>query len=117
VSAVRHIVMWNMIDATSAARFKAQLDSCRRLVPGIVEWEVGIRQPGLDASVDVVLVSTFASRAALEEYQHHPHHKAVAATIGPWRRTREVLDYDIATARAAAERVPAAGEDPSGVAQ
>jgi quinol monooxygenase YgiN len=111
MSAIRHIVMWNLVDATSAARFKAQLDTCRRLVPGIVEWEVGIRQPGLDASVDVVLVSTFADRAALDAYQNHPHHKAVSALIGPWRRTREVLDYDITAARAAAERVTAAGED------
>ena len=111
MSAIRHIVMWNMLDATSAARFKAQLDSCRQLVPGILEWEVGIRQPGLDASVDVVLVSTFADRAALDAYQSHPHHKAVSALIGPWRRTREVLDYDVAAARAAADRVPAAGDN------
>ncbi|MCU0773635.1 MAG: Dabb family protein [Ideonella sp.] len=110
MSAIRHIVMWTLADATSAVRFKAQLDSCRRLVPGIVEWEVGIRQPGLDASVDVVLVSTFDSREALEAYQNHPHHKAVAALIGPWRRTRDVLDYDIDAARSAAAAVPPAGE-------
>ena len=31
--------------------------------------------------------------AALDAYQQHPHHKAVAAQLGPLRDTRSVLDY------------------------
>lgn len=112
MGALRHVVMWTLHDSVDAARFKATLDTCRHLVPGIEEFEVGIRQAGLDASCDVVLVSTFADRAALDAYQAHPHHQQVSARLGPLRSVRMVLDYDIAAARASAARVPAFGADP-----
>jgi quinol monooxygenase YgiN len=114
MGALRHVVMWTLHDSVNAVRFKAQLDGCRHLVPGMLEFEVGIRQAGLDASCDVVLVSTFADAAALEAYMQHPHHQAVAAVLGPLRSVRMVLDYDIDTARQAAARTPpAAGSDPA----
>ena len=103
MGALRHVVMWTLHDPADAGRFKATLDTCRGLVPGMLEFEVGIRQPGLDASCDVVLVSTFADMAALEAYQSHPQHQTVSAALGPLRSRRTVLDYDIATARAGAE--------------
>jgi quinol monooxygenase YgiN len=90
---IRHIVMWKLKDAADAPRFKELLDSCRALVPGMHEFEVGIRKDGLEANVDVVLVSTFADSASLDAYQNHPHHKAVSAQLGPLRDTRSVLDY------------------------
>lgn len=106
MGALRHVVMWTLRDPADAGRFKAILDTCSGLVPGMLEFEVGIRQPGLDASCDVVLVSTFASTAALEAYQVHPRHQAVAAELGPLRIQRMVLDYDIAAAQAAAASNP-----------
>ena len=90
---IRHIVMWKLKNAADAPRFKELLDSCRALVPGMHEFEVGIRKDGLEANVDVVLVSTFADSASLDAYQNHPHHKAVSAQLGPLRDTRSVLDY------------------------
>ncbi len=90
---LRHIVMWKLRNAADAPRFKALLDSCRSLVPGMHEFDVGIRRDDLEANVDVVLVSSFADAAALDAYQQHPHHKAVAAQLGPLRDTRGVLDY------------------------
>lgn len=109
MGALRHVVMWTLHDSVNAARFKAHLDGCRQLVPGILEFEVGIRQAGLDASCDVVLVSTFADRAALEAYLQHPHHQAVVAVLFPLRSVRMVLDYDVDTARQAAARIPPGG--------
>jgi len=92
---IRHIVMWTLRDAADAPRFKALLDSCKGLVPGMIEFEVGIRSEGLEANADVVLVSTFADVTALDAYQRHPHHKAVGAQLGPMRDTRHVVDYTI----------------------
>ncbi len=92
---IRHIVMWTLRDAADAPRFKALLDSCKGLVPGMIEFEVGIRGEGLEANADVVLVSSFADVTALDAYQVHPHHKAVSAQLGPLRDTRHVLDYNI----------------------
>ena len=62
---IRHIVMWTLRDAADAPRFKALLDSCKGLVPGMIEFEVGIRGEGLEANADVVLVSSFADVTAL----------------------------------------------------
>jgi len=90
---LRHIVMWKLKNADDAPRFKQLLDSCKSLVPGMHEFDVGMRRDDLEANVDVVLVSSFADPAALDAYLQHPHHKAVAAQLGPLRDTRSVLDY------------------------
>lgn len=90
---IRHIVIWGLHKAEDAPRFKELLDSCKAVVPGIEEFEVGIRTEGLEANADVVLVSTFKDAATLAAYQAHPHHQAVLKQLGPLRETRHVVDY------------------------
>lgn len=97
---IRHIVIWSLHQPADAPRFKALLDSCRAIVPGIVEFDVGIRTEGLEANADVVLVSTFESQAVLDAYQVHPHHKEVLGQLGPLRSARHVVDYFVDKARA-----------------
>jgi len=91
---LRHVVMWTLRNPADAPRFKLLLDSCKGLVPGMLQFEVGVRTEGREANVDVMLVSAFTDAGALHAYQHHPHHKAVSAQLGPLRQTRSVLDYD-----------------------
>ena len=91
---IHHFVQWTLKDAADAPRFKALLDGCAGLVPGMLAFEVGIRTPELEASTDVVLVSAFADAAALDAYQRHPQHQAVAVQLGPMRRERHVLDFE-----------------------
>jgi len=92
---IKHIVMWKLKDEAQAAHFKAQLDSCRDLVPGMLEFEVATKTAGLENNCDVVLYSVFENSAALAAYQTHPHHQLVSSGLGPLRQTRSVLDYDI----------------------
>ena len=92
---IKHIVMWNLLDASQAPRFKTELESCKGLVPGMREFEIGIRTDGLEANHDVVLNSSFDDAAALEAYIVHPHHKKVSAFLGTLRESRAVLDYEI----------------------
>ena len=94
---IRHVVMWKLNDPADAPRFKQLLDTCIGLVPGMIEFEVGIRSTGLDANVDVLLVSSFVDAAALDAYQNHPHHKAVSSQLGPLRESRSVLDHESLT--------------------
>lgn len=96
---IDHIVMWRLKNAADAPRFKALLDGCRDLVPGMLRFDVGIRAEGLEANVDVVLISRFADAAALDAYQQHPQHKAVGAELGPMRADRHVLDFQVQEAR------------------
>jgi len=98
---IKHIVMWKLKDhaegadrAANAARMKALLDGCRDIVPGIVEFEVALARPGLEATYDVVLYSVFADKAALDAYQDHPRHVAVKPFIGAVRLERQCMDYE-----------------------
>jgi quinol monooxygenase YgiN len=92
--AIRHVVMWKLRNPAEAPRFKALLDSCVGLVPGMRQFETGLRTEALDANVDVVLVSLFDDARALDAYQNHPKHKEVSAQLGPMRESRTVLDYE-----------------------
>ncbi|WP_119157568.1 Dabb family protein [Caldimonas tepidiphila] len=92
---IRHIVMWKLRDPAEAPRFKELLDGCRGIVPGMLEFDVGLRTGGLEANMDVVLVSTFADAAALEAYLHHPKHKEAGTVLGGMRESRTVLDFEV----------------------
>jgi hypothetical protein len=95
---IRHVVMWKLLDASQASHFKALLDSCAGLVPGMLEFEVSTRAVGLEANVDVMLNSLFTDTSSLAAYQIHPQHKAVSAQLGPLRETRSVLDHEVVSA-------------------
>ncbi|MDI1350691.1 Dabb family protein [Aquabacterium sp.] len=90
---IRHIVMFQLKRPEDAPQVKALLDSCKGLVPGMHEFDVGIKTEGLEATADVVLVSTFADAAALAAYQPHPHHQGVVAQIREMAAGRQVIDY------------------------
>jgi hypothetical protein len=91
---IKHIVMWKLRKAGDAAQFKAKLDSCKGLVPGMREFEAAVRTEGLEANCDVVLVSSFDDKAALQAYLEHPTHVEVSAVLGGLRESRSVLDYE-----------------------
>jgi quinol monooxygenase YgiN len=95
---IRHVVMWKLLDAANAQHFKELLNTCAGLVPGMLEFSVSTKEPGLEANVDVMLNSLFADAAALDAYQTHPHHKAISAQLGPLRETRSVLDHEVVSA-------------------
>lgn len=90
---IRHIVIFTLKNPEDAPKVKALLDSCKGLVPGMHEFDVGIKTEGLEANADVVLISTFEDAAALAAYQPHPHHQGVVAQIREMAASRHVLDY------------------------
>jgi hypothetical protein len=97
---IRHIVMWKLKEtaegasrAENAQKLKALLEGCRDIVPGILHLEVGIAQAGLDSTYDVVLVSDFADKAALDAYQVHPTHEALKHFVVAVRESRQCVDY------------------------
>ena len=98
---IRHIVMWKLkeeaegADRLSNAReMKRRLDECAAIVPGILQFEVALAQPGLEATYDVVLNSAFESREALEAYASHPTHKALMPFFKAVRNERQCMDYE-----------------------
>ena len=85
---IKHIVMWNVRgdDATSRARnialVKAEFESLRGCIPGLLHLEVGVDDSRIDYACDVVLVTEFESRAALAAYAEHPEHLRVRRALG-----------------------------------
>ena len=93
--------MWKLKEAAEGAtraenalKLKEKLEGCRGIVPGIVNIEVGIAAPGLESTYDVVLVSDFADKSALDAYQIHPTHEALKAFVGAVRESRQCIDYE-----------------------
>ena len=91
---IKHIVMWTLHEASDARGFKAQLDTCQNLVPGMGVFEVATKTAELPSSCDVVLYSEFENAAALNAYLVHPHHQAIAAALGLLRQSRTHMDYE-----------------------
>lgn len=97
---IKHIVMWNVRgdDAASRARnialLKAEFESLRGRIPGLLHIEVGIDDSRIDYACDVVLVTEFASRQALADYAQHPEHLRVRRVLGDLRSARHQVDYE-----------------------
>jgi heme-degrading monooxygenase HmoA len=97
---IRHIVMWNVRgdDAPARARnlalLKAEFESLRGRIPGLLALEVGVDQSRIDYACDVVLVTDFASREALAAYADHPEHLRVRRALGDLRIARHQVDYE-----------------------
>lgn len=103
---IRHIVSWKLKEsaegatrAQNAQKLKEKLEACRGIVPGLLHLEVGLATPGLEATCDVVLVSDFADKVALDAYQVHPVHEEVKKFVGAVRESRECIDYLVDDAR------------------
>lgn len=79
--------------AENVVKFKTLLEGCRNIVPGILHLEVGLAGPGLASTYDVVLVSDFADKAALDAYQDHPDHLVVKQFAKAVVETRQCVDY------------------------
>ena len=99
---LRHIVMWTLKEhaegatrAENIVKLKAKLESCRSIVAGQGHFEVGVAQEGYAATCDVVLVSDFDNKQALDAYQVHPKHLAIKDFVAAVRESRQSIDYDV----------------------
>ena len=99
---IRHIVMWKLKEHAEGGdrpanliKMRALLESCADLVPGMAGFTVAVAQPGLEATYDIVLDSSFDSVAALDAYQTHPAHLAIKPFIGAVRLERQCMDFEM----------------------
>jgi hypothetical protein len=102
-----HIVMWRLKDEFSpedkfkkAIELKVALEGLKNDISEIVSIEVGIDgaighrcccQP--QQNFDLCLYSTFESPQALEVYQKHPAHVAVASKVKEAVKERACVDF------------------------
>ena len=107
---IEHIVRWTVRGADDAARrhnlalLKAEFESLRGRVPGLLHLEIGVDESRIDYACDVVLYSEFVSLQALVDYADHPEHLRVKRTLGDMRTTRHQVDYEVAGAQPPRQR-------------
>jgi heme-degrading monooxygenase HmoA len=97
---LRHIVMWTLKEeaegqtkAQNMLKAREVLMSCSGLVPGIEQFEVGLKSEGLDCTSDVILNSVFKDAAALTAYQNHPDHIAIKPFMKAIVAQRQCMDF------------------------
>lgn len=98
---IKHIVMWRLKDSahgndrdTNARLIREKLEALQGRIPGLLKLEVGFDFVGAETSSHVVLYSEMENRDALEVYQKHPLHQAVAGFIKEACMERRAVDYD-----------------------
>jgi len=98
---LHHVVMWQFREeaegqtkAQNLAEAVRVLSSCAAITPGILRFEVAAAEPGLEATYDLVLNSSFIDRAALDAYQQHPHHSAIKPFMKAVVQSRQCMDYE-----------------------
>ncbi|CAN7364456.1 Dabb family protein [Bosea sp. LjRoot9] len=96
---IRHIVMWRLRGDTpqeriaARAKVKSAFEGLRGRIDGLTHVEIGVDVSGVDYACDVVLVSEFSDRAALEAYATHPEHLRVRQELADLRIARFQVDY------------------------
>ena len=99
---VRHIVMWKFADQPKEARVEvarslaAALEGLVGEIPGL--RSVTAEPDTLDevGSWDLILIADLEDQAALDAYQVHPAHVAVAGMIKEAAVARSAVDYHVA---------------------
>jgi hypothetical protein len=98
---LHHVVMWKLKDsaeggslADNLAQARRLLEACAELTPGVLRFEVGTPQPGLECSYDLILNSSFTDAAALAAYQNHPDHVALKPFMKSVVAARQCMDYE-----------------------
>ena len=97
---LRHIVMWTLKEeaegqtrAQNMEKAREVLMRCSSLVPGIEQFEVGLKTDGLDCTCDVILNSVFKDENSLSAYQNHPDHIAIKPFMKAIVAQRQCMDF------------------------
>lgn len=99
---VKHIILWQLKDAFSAAEketikagIKEGLEGLAGKIPGLLD--IKVQTVCLESSnAEVMLDSTFVDEASLKGYAVHPAHVEVANTrVRPYTKTRSCMDFEV----------------------
>jgi hypothetical protein len=93
--------MWKLKETAEGAsraenivHMKSRLEALPKAIAEIRSLEVGVAYDRSEAMFDLVLITEFASRAALEAYQVHPAHQEVVGFVKAVTAQRAVVDYE-----------------------
>lgn len=97
---LKHIVMFKLKDSyfgkeksLIAKEIKEKLERLPALIPQIKFYEVGINELDDPRAYDIVLISAFENKDALDTYRNHPEHKKTLDFILERALDAKVVDY------------------------
>lgn len=96
---VKHMIIWKLkeeIDQPAVkAAIKEALEGLVGKIDGLLEMQIHTERYDCSAG-DLLMDSTFESKAALDAYQKHPDHQAIANTlVRPNAASRLSFDYEV----------------------
>jgi len=95
---LRHVVMFQFKDSSSAADIQGVVDAFKALpgkIPQIAafEWGTNNSPEGLEQGLTHCFLLSFKSEEDREVYLPHPDHKAFGKVLGPHLEKVVVIDY------------------------
>ena len=96
---VKHVIIWKLkeeIDQPAVkTAIKEALEGLVGRIDGLLEMKIHIEGYSCSAG-DLLMDSAFESKAALDAYQAHPDHQAIANTlVRPNAQVRLSFDYEV----------------------
>jgi len=93
---IKHIVMFKLADKNNK-----DIEELERMLLGLKEkiavlesLEVGVNYADSERAMDLVLVTTFENRDALESYRIHPDHQLVVLRVKELCSQSKVVDFE-----------------------
>ena len=77
----------------NAVLMKKKLEDLKNQIPQIQKIEVGISYRHEKEDLDIILITQFATKYELEEYQHHKAHEPVNEFIKKVKAERYCVDF------------------------
>lgn len=96
-----HIVSWRLNGSSpqqrseQAKKIGIAFEEARSQIKGLIRQELGSNVVKDVDAWDLAVVMVFESRAARDAYQVHPSHLAIKALVGPMRKERTQIDFEI----------------------
>lgn len=94
---IKHVVAWDFENdgkAENVKLLKRLLEELPALIPEIVSYEVGVNINESEFSKDMVLISVFADKEALQTYSDHPEHQRVVKKLREVAVKTVVVDFE-----------------------
>ena len=95
---IKHVVSWEFAEdnkTENLKNMKALLEELPALIPVIEGYEVGLNIKDSDLAMDMVLISSFADEASMQQYATHPEHRRVVEALHGVTTKAVIVDYKL----------------------
>ncbi|NBC83753.1 MAG: Dabb family protein [Bacteroidetes bacterium] len=100
---IKHIVLWKLDDSYSKTEKEMHIHNMQKELLGLKGKITALKaisvytndKRAAENNYDLILDTEFDSLDDLNTYQVHPDHQAVVESIGPIKKNRAAIDFEI----------------------